>query len=304
MPIKETWLYISPDGVSYPLDVDGKRSVLSYEGTGMPEIKYITQRGAYQHGVTVNSFRLEPRIIQLIIRHNFCNRDDFWSGRLSLLNSIRPNRASILSPGILRKIRSDSSKRDLDVYIQEGPKFSPKELGVWDEWGFTEVLRFLAPNPIPYDPTIHSALFFSGYSARDLVLPFDIPFVLGVDTFYMSSDITYLGTWPEYPTIIITGRIENPVILNNTTGEKLALEVFIDFGETVVIDLKYGYKTIMMNGSTNYIKYLTPDSDLEKFHIEPAPVAVGGVNNITVSGYNSSLGAGFEIQYYTREIGY
>src|SRR3990167_9916197 len=101
----------------------------------MPQIEYITQRGPYQHGVTVQDYFLQPRVIQMLIRQQYCSRIKLWAGRSNILNHLRPNRQSPgqLNTGKLRKYLPDGSIRDLDVLIQEGPRFEARNLK-WDEW--------------------------------------------------------------------------------------------------------------------------------------------------------------------------
>jgi hypothetical protein len=128
-------------------------------GWGTPPIEYITQRGTFQHGETVKDYFLTPRTIQLLIDHSFCDRDSQWAGRASLLDAIRPNRqitATGVVPGTLRRILSDGSIRDLKVFIADGPSFDPDLGDGWQEHSFKEVLRFIAHDPVIFDPTLQS----------------------------------------------------------------------------------------------------------------------------------------------------
>jgi hypothetical protein len=128
-------------------------------GWGTPPVDYITQRGTFQHGETVKDYFLTPRTIQLLIDQSFCDRDSQWAGRASLLDAIRPNRqltATGVVPGTLRRILSDGSIRDLKVFISEGPSFDPDLGDGWQEHSFKEVLRFIAHDPVIFDPTLQS----------------------------------------------------------------------------------------------------------------------------------------------------
>lgn len=298
---KEAWVYISGDGVEYPLDVDGKRTVLTSEGTGIPEIKYISKRGPYQDGDSISAYRLEPRIVQLLIRHNFCDRRAYWTGRQELISILRPNRS--IYPGTLRKVRIDGSKRDLNVYILEGPKFVSNDPKMWDEWGFTEPLRFQASNPVAYEPTRNVVRVVS-QAYMHVILPMTLPHILGDWVLDRNAVITYLGDWPEYPTIRIHGPINKPTITNLSTGKKLSLDVVLTDTETVDIVLTYGTKTVTKNSGDNYISYLTSDSDLATFCIEPDPVVTGGINTIQVAGTDTEVATYVEIYYYNRYLGY
>lgn len=305
IPIKEFHQYAPPEAT---LDVtDGSydviynfhsaakpgRWVMSSTGWGLPPIDYITQQGPFQHGVNLRDFFLQPRMIQLVIEQSFCGRDKYWDGRADLLNYIRPNRqtvATAANPGHLRRVLSDGALRDLDVMIEEGPQFS-KELGRWKEWSFRELLRFIAFNPVIYDPI------------RNAQSNWVIPNGAVNDT----QNVTYEGTWEEYPVMIITGPLTTPQITNNTTGEVISLTYNIPAGapgNVVTIDLTYGLKTVTDEVGTNLIGVVTTASDLATFHLAPHPEGNNGVNAINLQGGGAIAGVtDFEIRWFKRYIG-
>lgn len=300
MQVTERLVYIDPEGVKYPLHTPPSRVVLAEEGYGLPPIDYITQRGPLQHGVSVLDAFLQPRSIQVTIRQNFKDRAAYWNGRNSLLDAIRFNKSHTLEPGHLLKYMSNGEKRQIDVLIASGPGFSPKR-GGWDENAFTEVLRFTANNPVWYDPTLRSTTFSVANSGSQLSFPATFP--IEFNAFGGTVNISYDGTWLEYPTILITGPITSPVIENVTTGESIELDTTIAAGRVVTVDLTYGSKTVTFDDGTNYIGYVSSDSDLDSFHLEPAPDAPGGVNEIRVGGSATSSATAVEIQWYRRFIG-
>jgi len=158
--IEEYHQYIAPDGKVYDLSVASRKGrwVMQSSGWGMPPIEYITQRGAFQHGETVKDYFLQPRVIQLLINQSFCDRQGLWDGRASLLDAVRPNRQLTetgIQPGTLRRILPDGTKRDIKVFVAEGPAFDPDVSG-WREHSFKEVLRFIAHDPVIYDPALQS----------------------------------------------------------------------------------------------------------------------------------------------------
>jgi hypothetical protein len=456
------------------------------QGWGTPPIEYITQRGAFQHGETVKDFFLTPRTIQLLIDQSFCNREAQWDGRATLLDAIRPNRQTAptgATPGTLRRILPDGSKRDLKVFIAEGPVFDPSPDDGWQEHSFKEVLRFIAHDPVIFDPTVQSyvedfvgvnhTLDLDMNSLNDVITIFNdstiwiklggsvnrrfgyisavllklggglkfnsvsIPIGAIITNSYLSIqsagsyilddvnaritgnkevnpaifstlvdyqsrrgtvvggpddtkittaqvdwdavahfssgnwynspeiktiiqeivnqagwapgnslalflddhdgrstninnaqrsyfvypgygypklhvefttagilDIAYLGTWLTYPTIIITGPLNDAVITNQETGEKIQFDYHIPAGRIVTIDLAYGVKTITDDLGTNLIGVLSSDSDLATFHIAPDPEVAGGLNHIAITGTGESIGTTqIEIQFYTRYIG-
>lgn len=312
MHLLEFDYYLDPLGNEYNLHDGETYFMLSDTGHGMPPIEYITERGPLQHGETALDFRLRPRLITMLTRRRFPCRDDYWDGRSDLLDALRPNRQAIgqFDPGRLRKILPDGSMRDLDVFIESGPVFEPRALDKWDELAFTETLRFVAHDPVFYDPltqaqvwvlTVDDNLIFyeaPGYLDR---LVFPIWFTAAVISSYLN--LTYGGTWPAYPTIIVTGPATNIIIENITTGERLELSYVIAAGEVVTFDLRYGHKTITNQWGDNLLPYLSADSDLATFHLEPDPGAAGGINQMWVFCSGADLNTSVEIQWLTRYIG-
>ena len=300
--------YISPDGREYPLHTPHQigRWVVSFSGFGTPPIDYITQRGPFQHGVTVKDFFLQPRVIQLLIRQAFCDRVAWWAGRAALLNEIRPNRQATATgavPGTLRIVETDGTTRDLSVFITEGPRFEPRVSGEWDEWAFMEALRFIAHDPVAFDPTQVTASFTIALAAS-LVFPITFPITFGTGVVDDTLAITYPGTWLTFPVITIVGPIDLPRIDNNTTGEKIEFTIDIAAGRTITIDLTEGNKTVVDDLGTNLIGAITSDSDLGTFHIAPDPEAPGGVNTLRLRGDNPTGATSVSLAYFERYFGF
>lgn len=316
---REFTAYISPDGRVHEFHTPHRigRFIISQSGWGTPPIEYITQRGPFQHGDTVKDFFLRPRVVQLLVRENLCNRDEWWASRADLLNDIRPNRqatATATAPGQLRRVKSSGEVRDLDVFIAEGPRFEPRVAGTWDEWSWQEVLRFIAHNPIEFDPTEVIASFIITLPSS-LVFPITFPITFG-GTITETLLVDYIGTWESLPRILITGPIDNPQIDNTTTGEKLQFAFDVPAGQELEIDLAYGVKTVQEGPpggpyTINRIGTLSSDSDLATFHLAPTPEApqVAGQpaptarNTITLTGRGVSGGTAVQVRYFTRFFG-
>lgn len=297
--------YITPDGRLYPLTAPEIRWVRSIEGTGMPPIEYITQRGPFQHGETVLGHRLRPRVIQMHIRQNFRSRDEYYNGRLQILDVLRPNRVG--ETGTLRKSFKNGSKIDIDVMIQQGPNFQPQAADEWDAWSFDEIIRFIAYNPVFYNPYMQTHEFINSdiddTNLTQLVFPITYPITFHRSGHGLTSEgnltVPYAGTWVEYPTIALIGPLGNPVYIENvTTGELLRYNRVVDAGETVTIELTYGIKTIESSSGLNVMPFLDENSDLGSFHLEP------GDNTFLIGAIGFNALSGLELRYHDRFIGY
>ena len=297
--------YIAPDGQVYQFGNKRDKFIYPMGNLGMAPIRYVTQRGPYQHGETMLDYFLEPRIIQVRHRRVEKSRTGQWDARFDLLDALRPNRQAInsLEPGILRKIRADGTIRDLNVIVLEGPSFTPATGNNWDEWATDDIIRFIAHDPVFFDPEEIETIFnFSTF--EELVFPIDFPIAFFASTFDETDTIEYSGTWLSYPEIIMTGPMNNPIITNTTTGEKIELDYNIALGETVTVTTEYGNKTITNNDGDNLIGTLTTDSDLATFHIAPDPEAPDGENALRAQGAGAdSAITQMVVKYLNRYIG-
>jgi len=297
-------IYIAPDGTELPFDRLSDKFIQSFEGYGMSPIKYVEQQGALQDGVTIYDYKLQKRIVQWTVRQNGCSRWDYWEKRALFLDVLRPNRHTFnnFGPGKLRKMLPTGVMRDLDVHVEFGPIFSSPS-GFWDEWGFTEAIRFVAPDPTFYDPTSASLAVDADIANTELEFPITFPIEFGLSVFSATNNITYLGTWLTYPTIVITGPSSAILITNTATGERIIFNGSVNPGETVTISLQYGNKSVTNNLGENLIGSITPDSDLATFHLAPAPEAAGGVNPINVIATGIGGATRVVLSYFTRYIG-
>jgi hypothetical protein len=296
--------YITPDGETHTL-ADFRIRALpgGVGGLGMPPIEWQTTRGPYQHGETAQGYRLRPRTIDLVAHWTGCGRQEYWDLRSAILDIFRPNRSATSLPGYLRKVQPDGSIRDIETYVLEGPVFGQTDPSTWQEWGYQDVVRLIAYNPVLFDPA------GSGYNFADiepeLVFPID-PFIIWgpIDAIVVDYNLTYGGTWREWPTIELVGPLEAPLVRNETLGLQIQYYASITGGRTVTIDLTPGRKTVIDDLGNNLLAYISEDSDLAEFRLECHPIAPGGVNQIHVEAGGVIDGVSeINLSWYNRYIG-
>jgi hypothetical protein len=276
--------YITPDGETYRFDTHDK-FLLSETGLGMPPVSYITSRSPTQHGETVLDYRLGTRVIQLVHRRNACNREDYWANRGDLLDMIRPNRNGISSYnlGRLRKIFSDGSKRDIYVTIEQGPEFAARDTSRWDEWAFTETIRFIAHDPLFFDPVQKSANLTLA-SNSGLTFPFSLPLLIEDDKINLTLTCTTEGTEDTFPNIVLTGPMSGVLVRNTSLDLEININYNISDGEIVTVYLQPGNKRIVSDlvGDITGVGYAL--SDLATFRLAPHPKVTNGDNIIHFHG--------------------
>jgi hypothetical protein len=298
--------YITPDGEVYRFNNNiDKFMIAGIGGLGMPPVEYRTQRGPFQDGETPLGFVLGPRVITLLHRYNGECRQDYWDHRAEFMNFIRPNRQTLGSfqSGVLRIIQPNNAMRDLSVFIQSGPGFMGTQQGRWDEFSFQEAIQFIAHDPVLFDPNQTLADLTLPSVSDELEFPITFPIEFGSDGSVPTNEIVYVGTYKSYPTIIMQGPLIQPVIQNITTQEKIQLESTIVSGRTVTINLEFGNKTVTDDLGNNLVGELTSDSDLATFHLEPAPGAPGGVNEIGIAAGETDANSRIAISWFDKYIG-
>lgn len=297
--------YEAPDGEIYSFDNYDDRFLISETGFGMPPVRYITSRSPTQHGETVIDYRLDPRVIQLVHRSNSCGRTEYWTKRSELLNMIRPNRSGITSYdlGILRKRLPDGSKREIRVAIEQGPEFVARDPNRWDEWAFTETIRFIAHDPLFYDPVQKTANL--SLATEGFVFPIGLPLLIDDDVIDTTMTCTTEGTEDTYPTITITGPISGVEITNQSLDLEIKIRHNVSYGEIVTVYLDPGNKRVISDqiGDITAAAYYT--SDLAMFRLAPHPKVTSGANTVHFygSGVVSAGPTAISMSWYDRYIG-
>lgn len=310
--LKEKIVYISPDDKVYNLHDTDLQTLITMTGWGIPAVGKATTRGPFQHGSTPLTLRVPTRKVTMTIHNRSCDRNAYWASRTGLIEAIRYNRGGLDSPtpGHLRWYRSDGQIRQLDVILASGPDFTPLRPD-WAEFSFQDVLVFEADNPIIYRPTKYNQTFFGFQCTPRVQLQFPFTFNYGniVFTGSLCNSVTdiavnYLGNWMEFPTITVTGPGRDFTIAHQELGWLLKLQDYvIASGEVVTFDLTYGRKTIFNNSGTSLLRYLSSDSEIGLFSIQPDPIASNGVNDFSVSVNDGTTATSVVFGYYDRYIG-
>lgn len=267
------------------------------DGFGLPSQRILSESGPLQHGVSFLGYRLDPRIINLILFGIGNDEDSYFARRLELIHIFRPSNTPIL----LRITKNNGAIRQIDTYYNGGLSMNSSDKYVFNQ---KVAIQLVAPNPIFYNPILQSANFGLAGGANAFNIPWVIPWNIGTSTLNQSTTIVYAGDFESYPIITIYGPITNAVITNNATGDKLDFTgTTISAGEVYTIDTRYGHKTVVDASNVNKIAALTTDSDLTTFRLIPNPEVVDGNNSITVTGTSVTSATQIYISFYENYLG-
>jgi hypothetical protein len=286
------------DGVEYDLENGELCYHQGNAGFGMAPFHRLEERGPLQHGVTDRGYRLDARTIQLALALFAHTREDLYIKRNQILAIFQPLEVA----GTLKSTEG-TRVRCIDCYAQGGGLafLTSDRKGFWQK----AAVILKADDPTWYNPDGKAVTFSLSGGGSGTPVPTPVPTSVGASTINESYTIDYSGTAPSFPHLIrFTGPITDPVLINNSTGDKL------DFtGTTIVdgdyydIDLRFDKKTVVNAAGVNKEHLLSDDSSITTWNIERAPVAPGGQNSITATGSGANANTKIDISYYERDSG-
>lgn len=271
-------------------------TVLDHDGLGASPVNNITERAPLQHGEQFIDLRLAPRAIALTLAVPATDPEDLQNRTAILTKLFKPGRS------ITQLIFSlnNGQQRAVDVRYTSGLNYSFGDLVNYYQ---KLPIRLTAYDSYFYDPVSTPVVFGVGGSAAGFSVPLPVPFSVGTTVLSSTRTVEYPGTWRDYPIILIKGPITNPKIENLSTGEKL------DFtgntvltGETLNIDLRPGYKTVVDHNGVNRVPWLSADSSLSTFHLGEDDDVADGNNDIKASGTAINSNSEIYITYNSKYI--
>ncbi len=296
--------YVSPDGVRYPM-FGGNKSLVSWEGVGVPDIDYIVDSGPFQHGVTVRDYKYQSRNVTFKLFELGRKRKDFYKSQKNLINAARPTRAENANPGFVKIWLEDGNQKEIEARLSKGP------IGDWgvrdseEPFDMMERVTFFCGDPFWRDVDQETVNFSISTVTACLGNSLCFPFCAGSNTVQTSVDIVYGGTWfGDQVTIEINGPINTPTITNKTTGKSILLNYNVQSEETVTISLSANSETVTSDVNGNLIGAVDSVSDFVDWNFVPSgELSSDGTNTIEVFGSGGESGStSISISYYTRYL--
>jgi len=301
-----TSVYLIVGGVLYEMNDGAPFFVTAWDGLGLLPVNRLSQRGALQHGDTDTGWRGQPRFFSVTFGINRgCSIADRIAARRTLLQRIAPRNDALA----LRFVFDVGETTERIYQIDARSIAEPGAVEARDVHGLTLVpVRFKASDPTFYDPAVIVATWALAIS-NDLILPFELPFILGTNIINDTLDVAYTGDLDDYPIIRFRGPLIEPQIENVTTGDIIGFRsgASIAVDEQVTIDLRYGNKTVTSNlGGVSRLGDIDPNrDDLARFSLAAALDGSGArVNTFRVIATGALEGASAAtLTYNTRYSG-
>lgn len=249
------------------------------EGLEMPELRLGSSELPGQHGAIVGNHLYGSRLITLRGRIRAGTITEYRARRRALEQAvgIRTYQGNVL-PRTLKLLTMDDLWLQTEVYTR---KFTMDEQYMSHGEFSLELLapdyRFLSMNE-----TVEVIHVFSGGGwglPMDLTTGLDMS--VGGDTIGNTGEILNHGNAPASPNFLLVGQMEDPSLVNQTTGEQLSLNYNLSDGDYIEIDTNLS--TVRhINGSviTNIQQYFAGSF----FELQPG----ANVLKLTVTSNNSA----------------
>ena len=143
-----TWQAIV-GGTTYSLSDSNPFKILNISGIGNAPVRRLEERGPFQDGSTDVGYRLDARLINVLIQITGASLSATDGHRDTLSNIFNPRGGRTI---YLRCTRDDGAVRQIDCYVVNMVDM-PAELGQRDIASQRVAVQLKAPNPIWYNPT-------------------------------------------------------------------------------------------------------------------------------------------------------
>jgi len=266
--------------------------VVSMTGVGIGPVSRLESKGAQQNGSTDVGYLLENRLLNIEMFINGVSKIATEGHRDTLAAILRPRN----TPVKWKVTRNDGAIRQIDGYLV-GMADMPAIRGQSFGGGQTVIVQLKCNNPSWYDPELQNIPFFIAPGGIEgwqfpLLFPWNQEAGNIID---QTITVDYAGSAPTYPEIVLTGPGDDPVIRNLDTGEVLEFEGTIPSGDAWTVTITEDSADVTNEAGDSVLEYLTEDSDLGTFHLEP------GSNDIQVQILTgATVETSASLRYYKR----
>lgn len=269
--------FINSQGKKFTIHKD---YVLSprWAGFGDLFIENKFKKAPYQKGSTYIDTVFKERVSTLEFTILADSRQKIFERRFTIIKDFNPE----LGLGILEWEQEDGTKYQIelipsDIIFADGDGQGPTHQEV--------IIQFQAPYPFWYSPELLEQ-YFIGFSGG-LSIPFSFPWTFGeIGT---EVELIYNGNTNAPVLIYMNGEVVNPEIKNLTTGKTIKINTTIPDGSILVINTKFGKKSVRIDGE-NAFQYVAPESEFWEL--------IPGINKIKYTATSEGVNAKCKLTYY------
>lgn len=279
----ETTVWIDPDGVSTTLDVNWDVS-----GRFMPPIRFISEGVPGEDGEFFREVTHGPRDFLMSVDLSAATESALRLLLRSFVKSMNPKRGR----GKVRVTSPVGDQREINCWYSAGLEMEER-LGDNSGPNWQQVpLKMRALDPYWYDVSPTSQTF----AVTTLVPSFFpiFPLKLTASELAVDDSIDNTGDEETWPVWTIEGPGSGIKLSNLSTGEFIWLpSVNLVAGQTLVIDTRPGYKSVVIDSTVSAYSELSNDSVLWAL--------AEGTNSVRLemSGADDSL-SGLSVSYYRK----
>lgn len=241
-----------------------------------------------QDGAKVSQAYYDARTVTLQGVISGASPTDYIANRSLLSQATAINRDSHGYPSLTKLSFTTLDGKSYFVYVQ--PQKPTFDFGnpTWSRY----MISLLAPDPRIYGTAQQTTGNITRLISGGIIVPTIVP-VLGGGGSGGSAFVTNSGTTDAHPILTFTGPLTNPYVLNQTTGYAFQLDYSLLGGDSIVVDMYE--KTVVFNGSSNYIAYM--DSISTWWTIIP------GSNNIVLGTGSTADTGNVRLTFYNAYAG-
>lgn len=285
MADKISW--INADGTELPLNSHNIKVLQGMQGRFMPPISFVEEEVSFNAGSRLRQTNIEAREVDLPLLIRGKNEIELRRLVRDCLRMFNPLKAD----GRIRVLSPDGSHRELSCRYSTGMEGNEGRDVKGIYWQRV-VLVFRAFDPFWHDIQPITQTFTTGQPAT--FFPF-LPLRLASSSVFADTAIDNEGDVESYPEWTIHGPGENIVLKNLSTSEITHLETSLGVGESITIDTRPFYKTVIRNDRANLFHTLTDDSSLWALQ--------EGQNSIRLEMANATDQSSIQLSYKNRYWG-
>lgn len=204
-------------------------------GFSLPDKDHIFARAPQQHGATYIDTFFRPRECSLVIYVRGCDADEFQSKHRELVRAMNPLDDCELRIEADNHVRYTLTCRP--VTLMEVNRHSALAADIF--------VQLIADDPFFHTAEAEEA-FASGITSG-LLIPFVLPAIITGPTNAAVFTVNNTGDIFTWPIIDITGPCTNPEIFNDTTGRTLVVNVGVNPGDVLTVNM--GERTAIITGA-------------------------------------------------------